>query len=207
MLSPQKWEENYLKRLQTRRGLQEVPIPLASDLTDDAVLLQHTQPLPDPVLEDSENTSLPTTTGELKKRSTSHSNLLSAAVAASAQEPPLVAPREQLDEDSTESVSDTDPNLDQGIAGCCALWKRDRKAFWARVKTRWPYYTLPIVLWIRHYNWKRDFPADVVAGIGVAAMLIPQCLAYAILAGLPPVQGLYTALFPALIYACMTTSR
>jgi SulP family sulfate permease len=50
------------------------------------------------------------------------------------------------------------------------------------------------------------FKGDFYAGITVAVLLIPQAMAYAILAGLPPVYGLYAGCFPTLIYALMGTS-
>ncbi|WP_106478317.1 SulP family inorganic anion transporter [Phytohalomonas tamaricis] len=49
--------------------------------------------------------------------------------------------------------------------------------------------------------------ADVVAGLITAALLVPQGMAYAMLAGLPPQMGLYTALAPLLLYALFGTSR
>jgi len=51
---------------------------------------------------------------------------------------------------------------------------------------------LPFIAWIRTYRpvWIKN---DVIAGVTVAAVLIPQSMAYAILAGLPPVYGLYAA--------------
>lgn len=42
---------------------------------------------------------------------------------------------------------------------------------------------------------------DAVAGITVAVMLIPQSLSYALLAGLPPIFGMYTATVPLVVYA------
>ncbi len=48
---------------------------------------------------------------------------------------------------------------------------------------------------------------DLVAGLTVGVMLIPQAMAYALIAGLPPVYGLYAALVPLLIYGMMGTSR
>lgn len=48
---------------------------------------------------------------------------------------------------------------------------------------------------------------DLSAGITVGVMLIPQGMAYAMIAGLPPIYGLYAAIFPQLIYALLGTSR
>lgn len=64
----------------------------------------------------------------------------------------------------------------------------------------------PILEWIQEYN-KTLFKGDLSAGITVAVMLIPQGMAYAMIAGLPPVYGLYAAIFPQLIYATMGSSR
>lgn len=64
----------------------------------------------------------------------------------------------------------------------------------------------PILEWIQEYN-KTLFKGDLSAGITVAVMLIPQGMAYAMIAGLPPVYGLYAAIFPQLIYAIMGSSR
>ncbi len=50
----------------------------------------------------------------------------------------------------------------------------------------------PFLLWLKDYRFS-FFKSDLVAGITVALVLIPQSMAYAILAGLPPVIGLYTA--------------
>ncbi|MGK2865706.1 MAG: SulP family inorganic anion transporter [Mycobacterium sp.] len=59
---------------------------------------------------------------------------------------------------------------------------------------------------LRHYQrvWLRG---DVLAGVTVAAYLIPQTMAYATLAGLPPVAGLWAALGPMLVYAILGSSR
>ena len=52
-----------------------------------------------------------------------------------------------------------------------------------------------------------SFKRDLFAGITVAALLIPQGMAYALIAGLPPIYGLYAALTPQIIYALLGTSR
>ena len=50
-------------------------------------------------------------------------------------------------------------------------------------------------------------PHDVVAGLTVATMLIPQSMAYALLAGLPPIVGLYAGILPVLVYGLLGSTR
>ncbi len=64
----------------------------------------------------------------------------------------------------------------------------------------------PIIEWLKSYS-KTDFNGDVFAGIITAILLVPQGIAYAILAGLPPQLGLYASIFPPVIYALLGTSR
>ncbi len=72
-------------------------------------------------------------------------------------------------------------------------------------KPLWERY-LPGVAALRHYErpWLRR---DVLAGITVAAYLIPQVMAYAVIAGLPAVVGLWAVIAPMLIYFFLGTSR
>ena len=65
---------------------------------------------------------------------------------------------------------------------------------------------IPIFGWIKDYN-KSFFKSDVLAGLTVGVMLIPQGMAYALLAGLPPEYGLYAALVPQVVYGILGTSR
>ncbi|MEQ8458924.1 MAG: solute carrier family 26 protein [Sandaracinaceae bacterium] len=69
--------------------------------------------------------------------------------------------------------------------------------------TKW----VPALGWMRGYDARRDLAGDVSAGLTVAVMLIPQGMAYAMLAGLPPVIGLYASVVPLLVYALLGTSR
>ncbi|PWK56445.1 SulP family sulfate permease [Silicimonas algicola] len=65
---------------------------------------------------------------------------------------------------------------------------------------------LPIADWGRSYD-RGAFSNDLVAAVIVTIMLIPQSLAYALLAGLPPEAGLYASIAPILLYAVFGTSR
>src|SRR3546814_4587147 len=64
----------------------------------------------------------------------------------------------------------------------------------------------PILEWGRTYN-SVVLTNDMVAALIVTIMLIPQSLAYALLAGLPPVVGLYASILPLVLYALFGTSR
>lgn len=65
---------------------------------------------------------------------------------------------------------------------------------------------LPILEWSRSYN-AATFTSDLNAAVIVTIMLIPQSLAYAMLAGLPPEIGLYASILPLVAYALFGTSR
>ena len=65
---------------------------------------------------------------------------------------------------------------------------------------------LPILDWGRYYD-RSTLTNDLVAALIVTIMLIPQSLAYALLAGLPPEMGLYASMLPIIFYAIFGTSR
>ncbi len=65
---------------------------------------------------------------------------------------------------------------------------------------------LPFLQWLPTYN-KSLFQMDLSAGLTVGVMLVPQGMAYALLAGMPPIYGLYGGLIPLLLYALLGTSR
>ena len=65
---------------------------------------------------------------------------------------------------------------------------------------------LPFLDWLHNYH-KEYLVGDIMAGVIVAIMLIPQAMAYALLAGLPPQVGLYASILPPIIYALFGTSR
>ncbi len=60
--------------------------------------------------------------------------------------------------------------------------------------------------WLRHYQLA-TLPTDIVAGLVVGVLVIPQSLGYAVLAGLPPVYGLYAAIVPVIVYAWIGSSN
>jgi SulP family sulfate permease len=64
---------------------------------------------------------------------------------------------------------------------------------------------LPAIGWMKDYE-TGDLRGDLVAGFTTAVMLIPQGMAYAMLAGLPPIVGLYASTVPLVIYALFGTS-
>jgi len=65
---------------------------------------------------------------------------------------------------------------------------------------------LPFLEWLSTYKWQ-FLPNDLMAGLTVAIVLIPQGMAYALIAGLPAIYGLYASLVPLIIYALLGTSR
>ncbi len=65
---------------------------------------------------------------------------------------------------------------------------------------------IPILDWLPKYQ-KKWLKNDLFAGLTIGVILIPQGIAYAIIAGLPPIYGLYTAMIPQIVYAILGTSR
>ncbi|MEE4108672.1 MAG: SulP family inorganic anion transporter, partial [Halieaceae bacterium] len=64
----------------------------------------------------------------------------------------------------------------------------------------------PPAAWLRSYD-RGLLASDLLAAVIVTIMLIPQSLAYALLAGLPPEMGLYASILPLVAYALFGTSR
>ncbi len=96
----------------------------------------------------------------------------------------------------TSSPAAPDPAANQPLTPDNATPKR------SSALARW----LPIVSWLPAYQrgWLKD---DVIAGLGLTALLVPQGMAYAQLAGLPPITGLYTSIMCLVAYAVFGPSR
>ncbi|GMT11334.1 hypothetical protein PFISCL1PPCAC_2631, partial [Pristionchus fissidentatus] len=66
---------------------------------------------------------------------------------------------------------------------------------------------VPILDWLPKYNFKENFHGDLIAGLTVGIMHVPQGMAYASLAEVPPIVGLYASFFSSTFYTFFGTSR
>ncbi|MEQ2183419.1 hypothetical protein GOODEAATRI_032305 [Goodea atripinnis] len=65
----------------------------------------------------------------------------------------------------------------------------------------------PVVHWLPKYKLKEYIWGDVMSGLIVGIILVPQAIAYCLLAGVPAIYGLYTSFYGNIIYFLMGTSR
>ncbi len=71
---------------------------------------------------------------------------------------------------------------------------------------KWIIPEFTLLRWINEYD-RDTAQADAIAGLTVAVMVIPQSMAYAVLAGVPPIYGLYASVVPLLVYPLFGTAR
>ncbi|XP_072257811.1 prestin isoform X1 [Pyxicephalus adspersus] len=69
------------------------------------------------------------------------------------------------------------------------------------------YSFLPILKWLPRYPVKEYLTGDIISGLSTGVMQLPQGLAYALLAAVPPVFGLYSSFYPVFLYTFFGTSR
>uniref|UniRef100_F1KUS8 Prestin n=1 Tax=Ascaris suum TaxID=6253 RepID=F1KUS8_ASCSU len=79
-------------------------------------------------------------------------------------------------------------------------WKRvEWIHFWRR--------RIPLLSWLPTYDWREDFLRDVINGIMISILYIPQGLAYGMMVGVPPIYGIYTGIVGPLVYTFLGTSH
>jgi SulP family sulfate permease len=80
------------------------------------------------------------------------------------------------------------------------------KLSWPHRLGQWLLDALPLGRWLKHYH-SDHLVRDCVAGVVVSIVMVPQCMGYALLAGIPAQYGLYCAIIPSLAYALLGSSR
>ncbi|WCJ19512.1 sulfate transporter 4.1 [Euphorbia peplus] len=104
------------------------------------------------------------------------------------------------------------PNASSSSTSSSSAAAADSVSRWIMRKKRmscvdWIDAVLPCCRWIRSYNWKDYFQVDLMAGVTIGVMLVPQAMSYAKLAGLQPIYGLYCGFVPVFVYAIFGSSR
>ncbi|KAL4623789.1 solute carrier family 26 member 9 isoform X1 [Arapaima gigas] len=66
---------------------------------------------------------------------------------------------------------------------------------------------LPVLSWLPKYKFKQSLLCDVISGVSAGTIQVPQGMAFALLANLPPVNGLYSSFFPLIPYFFMGTAH
>ncbi|GAB6029790.1 hypothetical protein CHUAL_005505 [Chamberlinius hualienensis] len=83
----------------------------------------------------------------------------------------------------------------------CSKCCHSKQFLWDQMKKRFP-----VLEWLPKYDFRNNLVSDMAGGLTVGILHIPQGMAYALLANVPPVVGLYVSFFPVLIYFLMGSS-
>ncbi|GLJ55379.1 hypothetical protein SUGI_1188950 [Cryptomeria japonica] len=102
------------------------------------------------------------------------------------------------------SSYDSSPSLPPAFGSSAKIWLSKARQM---SLIEWLELLLPCVRWIRSYKWREYLQPDIMAGITVGTMLVPQSMSYAKLAGLHPIYGLYSSFVPIFAYAIFGSSR
>jgi sulfate transporter 4 len=116
--------------------------------------------------------------------------------------------------DHADAASDRGKYGDGDVVGgaperCITSYQQTMKQLCSSDRTcqDWIATVLPMYKWLRTYQYKEYLPTDIMAGLTVGVMVIPQSMSYAKLAGLPVQFGLYSSLVPIYAYAIFGSSR
>ncbi|NXK86089.1 S26A6 protein, partial [Formicarius rufipectus] len=112
------------------------------------------------------------------------------------------APHEVLSEAELEEVAQRKPLTKASLRGCLRKTRCSSSAAKSLL-----FRFLPCLYWLPRYPVKDWLLGDITSGFSVGIMHLPQGLAYALLAGLPPVTGLYSSFYPVFLYFFFGTSR
>jgi SulP family sulfate permease len=98
------------------------------------------------------------------------------------------------------------PNNDDGNREWALHARTDMKIEPKKTPKEYLYKYIPALSWLAKYDTKKTLRTDLIAGLVIGFMLIPQGMAYGLLAGLPVQYGLYSSIFPPLMYGLFGTS-